>query len=256
MTLGLGAFSKWKNAIVVSLFALFGLVGCQSIDTRPALTGEVADIGRSYKASPGKARAYFYLGKYKTMGIFARELENNFPSEIFINDVSIGDVRLGEVVGVEVPASGFTATARPQIAFDKNVTSSPPVFIQPREGETLYFRVDYTDGTSDFARMFGAMVALGLRFSMDIIQEPNGAVVAKSKNLVTFRSLGGSSPEVASSISNNHIEKQATPSPINPTNRRPDNIESRLTTLKKLLDNGVITGEEYTRRKNEILNEL
>jgi hypothetical protein len=59
-------------------------------------------------------------------------------------------------------------------------------------------------------------------------------------------------------IANEIIEEEITPSPASPTPRlaEPHNVESRLRQLDDLRNNGLITADEYTRRRAEILQEV
>lgn len=237
---------KYRVLIAAFIIVLVSISGCASVAPQRV---EYINIPPLEK---GWSRVFIAAGQLEdTFNVDLKNTSNTGP--VYINDQKIGSTAYKEHIAVDLLPGSYQVNWMPEVS-DKFYSEKKAITL--KSGEVRYFTGDM--------EVYGAGARIGLGFGLignalteyvyrgKINEKPS--LDSKSK-LVSYLKLNGSSivnlPATHDSVANRF---NADVAPVNiPTN---ESVSQKLRELQSLRKDGVITEDDFQKKKQQLLEKL
>ena len=260
---------KRLGMMIPLLLTVLLVTGCSvpKLPDRQALAPNVLP-----EPSQEKARVYFYLG-YRKSGSYEGRMEYNF-GHVYVNNKEVSYISIKETVAIDV-SPGTHEIYWKMHAFherDKDFHAPVPYALTVKAGDVVYLEANelwVENSSASLLTAVGGVVGGAIAGSTvhgeDYLEkEPTeGPKFLKEMTIVEYYDLSSSTAqnvETPKISSGSEISRAATePQDMEvksaqvETYSRGDQVEEKLTRLKKMYEQGIITEEEYKKEKAEAL---
>lgn len=199
-------------------------------------------------------RLYFFNGTYFSTW----EMDNNkygSAGNILINNKQSGIINRQEYIVIDLPAERFELSWVPIMAdIDMKKRKSKPLELNIHPGMTYFIAANTRDAGSNIGLWFGAAgyLASDLLF-IDTLEEIK-ELSKTSTRLVDYQVIKSNASEKAETTTNAQTKNEETVS--KDTNNQKNDVEIKLSKLKKLYKEGLINQEEYDLKRKQLLEEF
>lgn len=233
----------FQYIITIILSLIFILAGCApQVPKRDSIKYNLPSMPVNH------GRLYIFNGT-----LFSSwEMDNNkygSPGDIFVNNELVAGINRQEYIVIDLPVNTFEISWVPIMAgVDMKKRKSKPLELNVSQGMTYFLAANTRDAGSNIGLWFGAVgyLASDLLY-IDTLEEVNELSKTSTRlvdykviNMTSFEEQKGSEKQNAQEISKDTINNN-------------QDIESKLSKLKKLFEEGLINKEEYHLKRKQIL---
>ncbi|MDP3029158.1 MAG: SHOCT domain-containing protein [Deltaproteobacteria bacterium] len=230
---------------IIYLFFCFFLTACATrINHPPAPLQQQSTVER-FQLDENESRVHFFLGEFFMKN--ARGIQLNETADFYVNNVKIGMIGNNkEYIAVDLHPGLYSFKWMPT-STGSGYCEPEPLQLSIASGELIFMKANMRDVTSNLAYMFGPVGALaGVRLITYFEQDTN------LKNNIHEYKLTLLNEDIKKSLSIKKMEPEQSVTESAASN----DVEKKLSELKKIYENGLITKEEYDIKRKELINKL
>ena len=227
---------------IIYLFFCFFLTACVTrINHHPAPLQQQSTVER-FQLDENESRVHFFLGEFF---LYGRATEINQVADVYVNNVKIGTIgNRKEYLAVDLHPGTYDFK---WMSTDADRSQPEPLQLSIEKGELIFVKANMRDVSPVAAKMFGAVGALvGSKFISFFEQDTN------LKNNIHEYKLILLNEDIKKSLSIKKMEPEQSVTESAASN----DVEKKLSELKKIYEKGLITKEEYDIKRKELINKL
>ena len=229
---------------IIYIFFCFFLTACATrINHPPAPLQQQSTVER-FQLNENESRVHFFLGEFF---LYDRAIKINQVADIYVNNVKIGTIgNSKEYLAVDLHPGTYDFKWM-TTGMDADYSQPEPLRLSIEKGELIFVKANMRDVSPVAAKMFGAVGALvGSKFILLFEQDTN------LKNNIHEYKLILLNEDIKKSLSIKKMEPEQsfTESAVS------NDVEKKLSELKKIYEKGLITKEEYDIKRKELIDKL
>lgn len=229
---------------IIYLFFCFFLTACATRINHPPAPLQQQSTVKQFQLDGDESRFHFFLGNSI---LYGRSHKMNEAANLFVNNIKIGTIGNNkEYLAVDLHPGTYTFKWMP-ISTGSGYCRPDPLQLSIAKGELVFMKANMRDVTSNLAYLFGPVGALaGVRLITYFEQDTN------LKNNIHEYKLILLNEDIKKTLSIKKMEPEQSVTESAASN----DVEKKLSELKKIYENGLITKEEYDIKRKELIDKL